>query len=251
MATFAQTQKLARVQPPLVPKQIRRRKKKKQQFNFENIFKLPSDIVNYILTHHFDLEEYYLFERILILREICKSVSRKVNKYCYNICREKLSFEQRIPIFKLYHSMILYDDIKISKNEMICYRDENTEYYRCRHNNGFFISGRCAFECRKYHCPNRNCEDYFAWSYDRFNLDNLICMCGINLELSIKGVNNSRCRQDEYYTTPFYALCFDPINSRYARYVCNKCNPAAIHFDTSSDDDSLYYPYNTSSDGDF
>jgi hypothetical protein len=74
---------------------------------------------------------------------------------------------------------------------------------------------------KEYYCENRNCKKMFGISCSTSNLE---CReCGTKMILSIEGLGNDRCRQDDDQA-PSYAKCI--VTDEYygtADHTCKDC----------------------------
>lgn len=236
MATFAQTQKLKAIQPILVPKKSKR-KKKIQTFNFEYIFNLPTEIINIIFGDDYDV--IYL----LRLRLVCKSMLKPIEDFCANQCK---NISHQINVYKLYYNIrifnvdkppkeIIYSETLMCSNcfyysKFLTKRDKRYELYEC------------AFGCRAHYCNNRNCEYMFGYVFQVMDLKDLTCSeCKIELARHWKGSDPTKCNRDRF-DQPMNTRCVQ--NGRISIHCCYKCyNIENDDYDDWSSDysDNEYY----------
>ena len=217
MATFAQTQKLKAIQPVLKPKM--KKKQKVQKFNFENIFNLPTEIIN---TIFYPTEnDNYCVIYLLRLRLVCKAMLEPIEDFCIRQCKD---ISCQIDIYKLYYNIRIHSDVKppskiIYSETLTCSscfydskfltKDEKYEFYEC------------AFKCRAYYCNNRDCNDLFGYLFQVTNFKNLTCdECNMKLARHWKGSDPDKCNRNDF-DQPIHTRCVQ--NGRISRHCCHSC----------------------------
>jgi len=208
MSSFIHTQKLALVQPELVPVSLIRKKRIAKRYRrnakkkcIERIFQLPLELFDFIFSNKNIGERYYSIRTITNLRLVSKTLKEAIDKFCFGQNQKSvLCFDENVPPIKFYCNMFLFNDAKL--RDQVVYYNKNIECNYCKDNiNGFFIKQKineshclntCAFGCRMYYCLNKWCEIH-GLPLLQYDLNDLKCDCRCGLFLYTKTKGEGVC----------------------------------------------------------
>lgn len=186
-----------------------------QEFNFENIFNLPSEIINTIFN------DGYSANYLLRLRLVNKTILDRIENFCMNQCKNIL--HQGISDLQLYYNIKIHNIITPPKE---IFYSQTLTCSNCLYDSGFLVSSdqvkyKCAFGCRSYYCSNRNCENLFGKIFQIRDLNDLTCdECKIELEPHCRGIDPYICNQYECGGS-IHSSCIQ--DDGLAIHACNSC----------------------------
>ncbi len=258
--TFAQTQKLSEIQKIPIKPRKNRKKNLKQKFCPANIFRLPSDIIKLFISSYFywitnTNTDYSIVgvEYLLVLRLVDHETLISIDDFCKRVCPEFTLSNS----FMFYYKKIMSGCVQIPVSTIIYFGQDN-KCYACHRNSDFltktgFGAYECAFECRHYYCPNRNCKEFGEIHvYDL--ADNRTCyLCEHKVKLHRIDIDPKMCVENSY-SGEYAGNCkiYDDFPMEYTRYMryklavhaCGECRK------TYDEDVCEYLFYDSDSDWD-